>query len=285
MTRVHIGAIDHLVIAVGDLDAARDYYARLGFRVTPRGRHTLLQSVNHCMMFDDDYVELMGFVGEHPVTAYYRERILHGNVLAAIALRTDDAAGAHGELAAAGLAAEPPVAFGRPVLLPDGSTAEARFEVTQIGLSETPGGRVFLCRHETPDVVWRPEYRPHPNGAQALAHVLLVALDPLASAAAYSRLHDDAAGVEAPAAGEARLRIGSASLRILSPQAYLETYPGVPDLPVDGFPRFAGLGVRVSDRNAAADLLRSSGVVVGETAEGSLWIAPGPLQGPLLELV
>ena len=42
MTRLHVQAIDHLVVAVGDLDAARDRYARLGFRVTPRGRHTLL---------------------------------------------------------------------------------------------------------------------------------------------------------------------------------------------------------------------------------------------------
>jgi hypothetical protein len=35
----HLDGIDHLIIGVRDLEAARARYARLGFNTTPRGRH------------------------------------------------------------------------------------------------------------------------------------------------------------------------------------------------------------------------------------------------------
>ena len=57
-----IAGIDHALVGVSDLEAARDAYARLGFTVTPRGRHIGWGTGNHTVMFENDYVELIGIL-------------------------------------------------------------------------------------------------------------------------------------------------------------------------------------------------------------------------------
>ena len=54
--------IDHIVIAVRDLAAASDDYARLGFTVTPGGEHTGGATHNALISFADGaYFELIAF--------------------------------------------------------------------------------------------------------------------------------------------------------------------------------------------------------------------------------
>jgi len=53
--------LDHVAIDVRDrIDEAMGCFASLGFRLTPRGHHTL-GSANHLAMFATDYLELLGF--------------------------------------------------------------------------------------------------------------------------------------------------------------------------------------------------------------------------------
>ena len=60
-------ALDHLVINTHfEIDAARLLFEQFGFQLTPRGHHSL-GSVNHLLVFEDDYLELIGC-----------PRILHG---------------------------------------------------------------------------------------------------------------------------------------------------------------------------------------------------------------
>ena len=54
--------IDHVVIGVNDLDGARDSFARLGFTVSPRGRHVGWGTANYTVMFENDYLNLMSIV-------------------------------------------------------------------------------------------------------------------------------------------------------------------------------------------------------------------------------
>src|SRR5512134_1072217 len=72
--RQHIQGIDHVVLVVRDLDAARDTFERMGFTVTPRGHHTI-GSQNHCVMFGHDYIELLMSPADdpHPSRRYYTE--------------------------------------------------------------------------------------------------------------------------------------------------------------------------------------------------------------------
>ena len=59
-----ISGIDHIVVGVRDLEQARLAWARLGFTLSPRGRHIGQGTANYCIMFASDYVELLGLVGQ-----------------------------------------------------------------------------------------------------------------------------------------------------------------------------------------------------------------------------
>src|SRR5438132_13240928 len=57
-----IAGLDHVIIAVRDRERARMGWTRLGFNLTPRGRHLGQGTANYCIMFGRDYLELLGFV-------------------------------------------------------------------------------------------------------------------------------------------------------------------------------------------------------------------------------
>jgi 4-hydroxyphenylpyruvate dioxygenase-like putative hemolysin len=165
-------AIDHAVIAVRDLDVALASFRALGFTLTPRGYHSI-GSQNHCIMLRTTYIELLAAPAEHPWLQYYRRFLEHGEGLAALALATDEADAAYAALRAQGVHARPPMELSRPI---EGGIA--RFRLVQI--DDTPGCSVFVCQHLTPELVWRPEWQAHANGASELARVALAAKQPFA---------------------------------------------------------------------------------------------------------
>ena len=154
-------------MAVRDLDAAAAGFRRLGFTLTPRGFHSI-GSQNHCIMLGSTYIELLAAPVEHPWLAYYRQFLERGEGLAALALASTDADRDYAELKARGVAVRTPMDLSRPM---DGGVA--RFRIVQI--DGTPGGSVFLCQHLTRELLWRPQWQSHGNGAQELVGVALAA--------------------------------------------------------------------------------------------------------------
>ena len=75
---------------------------------------------------------------------------------------TDDAKVAYRGLRRVG--AEAPKTLGRLLELPEG-TVDARFSLVQLPPAATPGLRVFVYQHLTPDLVRRPPWLTHANGA------------------------------------------------------------------------------------------------------------------------
>ncbi len=272
-----INGIDHLVVAVRDLDKARDAYQRMGFTVTPRGRHTELKSINHTIMFGaDDYVELLAVEEPHPVTAYYSEVLKAREGVAALALKTDDARAARGLLAEAGYPASEAVDFGRPVELPEGAR-DARFTITQIDIAKQTGGRVFLCQHHTRDVVWRPEYVQHDNTATGLAALVVAADDPDAVAAGYARLFGTAVEEQGPVR---LVPTGDTPIVVATPAALHWGWTSDPALAAPT-PFLAGFVVRVADLDRAQQALQKSKfpTVVGN---GVLRVSSASAGGALL---
>lgn len=151
-------AIDHVVIAVRDLDQAAADFRALGFTLTPRGHHSI-GSQNHCIMFRSTYIELLAAPVAHPWLDYYRS---FGEGLAAIALATDDADEAARRLPGA----KPPMDLSRPV---EGGVA--RFRLVQI--ENVPS--VFVCQHLTRELVWRAQWQ----NAGELVGVSLPTREPL----------------------------------------------------------------------------------------------------------
>ena len=240
MTLRHARGIDHAVVLVRDLDRAADTYARMGFTLTPRGFHSL-GSQNHCLMFGRDYIELMALPSKPPAAfQYFAEFLARGEGVGALALATDDAAGAHAELVQAGIAAEAPLALSRPVA----DLGEARFTLVQLPPAETPGFRTFICQHHTRDIVWRPEYQRHANGAEGIRSIAISASDP----ARYARILDGLPVTYAPAEA----------------------------------PAVAAIRVQVPDKQAAADALTRGGFSAVSLKDGALVVAAAEAHGVML---
>lgn len=184
-----IGSIDHVVIAVDGLDAAAEIYRRLGFTLSPRGRHgAALGTENHTIMLRDDYFELLSVLTPTPRNTEWRKVIAGGGGVAGMALRTSNPSGAQQLWLAAGLTPDSPLKFSREVPRPDGSSLLARFEVVSLDETDGLGVRVFVCSQPTREAVWLPELLEHPNTAIGIACVHIACPDPDFSAAQWKRV-------------------------------------------------------------------------------------------------
>jgi hypothetical protein len=195
MSLKHIFGLDHVFLAVRNLETAAAGWRRLGFTVSPYGAHSAhLGSANHTIVLEDDYIELLGIVAEtehsRPVIDFLKNR----EGVARVAFTTDDAVGGVAELRGRGIAPIGPVSFSRPVELPDGGRTEARFTVFRWPLDEKPGGvQIFACQHFTREAVWIPALQEHANGATGIVRVEYLVRDPKAAAAHMARLIDEPA--------------------------------------------------------------------------------------------
>jgi hypothetical protein len=194
--------VDHVVVAVRDLDAAAKTWSRLGFTVSPRGLHSpQMGTANYTIMFGEDYLELIGVVADTdqntPTRAFLHER----EGIERTAFTARDAATGAAELRTRGLDAIGPVHFSRPVDLPDGSKTEARFSVFRWPLDQRPAGmRIFACQHHTRDAVWIPAIQTHANAVTRIARIELLSPDPKAAAEFMAKLIDQPVTREADGA-------------------------------------------------------------------------------------
>ncbi|HYC15098.1 MAG TPA: VOC family protein [Stellaceae bacterium] len=267
--------IDHAVIAVRDLDRAEAQFRRLGFDLTPRGHHTRLGSYNHCAMFSEDYLELIALGA---VSRPFLERFLAVREgLSGIAFRTRDARATNAKLRAEGFNPADPVEFGRPVKTPTRS-GNARFVTTEVDTSFVHGTRVFFCQHETPELVWLPEYQRHANGVRALSALTLID-ESGEVAATYERLLGKPA--EAIADGRA-IVMGPQRLEFLTRTAAERRYPGDPLLAFAP-PYAAGLRFAVADRAKTARYLREAGIATTQGPKDALVVRSHDAVGAILE--
>jgi len=280
-----VTGIDHAVVIVRDIARAAAAWRALGFTLTPEGRHTVLQSVNHCIMFGEDYIELLAFVGEHPSRRYLLDFLARREGMGALALKSAGIEATVAAWQAAGLPAGAPIAFGRPVER-GGVVRQAAFRTSIIAESATPPGRTFACQHFTPELVWLPEYQTHANGAQAIAAVLVAVGDVAATTALFARV----LGV-APSRADAtmaELPAGGGVVRVLAQPAFAAAYPEAAELPA---PCYAGVQVKVADRSRAAAVLDAAGIAWRRRgpgpagAGGGTVVAPAAACGALVEFV
>ena len=249
--------LDHVVIDVRDcIDDAMQRFSSLGFQLTPRGHHTL-GSVNHLAMFAVDYLELLGF-GASGATRSEIARFPAG--LNGLVFKTSDADSVHRHAKAAALPVLPVQAFSRPVAL-GGATRDARFRTTRLDPDKIAMGRVYFCEHQTPDLVWRPEWQAHPNGALAIARVV-VATDDLGRTAAPFR---DLFGRDAVSERDGRqvMTTGTAQVELTPPIMVAAEFGETAAEPAGRAEYMAALVIRVrSLHETAQQLSRVPGVKV-----------------------
>jgi hypothetical protein len=188
-------AFDHAAIAVRDrMDAALGAFSRMGFVLTPRGHHTL-GSINHLIVLGTTYVELIGFPsGQADVRPELRDAPIGLNGLV---LRSVDADATHAAAQARGAPVTAVQSFSRPVDA-GGVSRDARFRTVRTAPGASPSGRLYFCEHLTPELVWRPEWQDHPNGALELVGAQVRVTDVAAEAALYRALLGAGAVADVP---------------------------------------------------------------------------------------
>jgi catechol 2,3-dioxygenase-like lactoylglutathione lyase family enzyme len=174
-----ISRLDHVVIAVKNLDAAAPAYRRFGFALTPRGLHEGKGTGNHCIMFANTYIELLGIVDETGAKGRLAQRVNErGEGGMAIAYGADDADKTCAALRAAGIDAEDPNDLARPLDL-DGERHMVRFRNVMMPGLKLPETMQFVCTHLTPELTRaRHEWQLHPSGATGVAKILIAHDEP-----------------------------------------------------------------------------------------------------------
>ncbi len=274
--RPHLLGVDHVVILINDIDAAQAAWSRLGFNLTPRGFHSI-GTRNHCMMFGSDYVELLSLVTPHPVTQYFSEFLAGGDGAAAFAFSTDDSLACWESLRAAGIEADAPVDFSRPVEL-EGGRRDAKFRVTQLPVDATPGCRTFLCQHFTPELVWLPPHQRHPLGVTGIAGITIITDDIATTANAYAQV----AGVSpATTAAGSQVRIGGFVIEF-EPASAQRSHASAQALAGRSGPVIGALHLKVDDLDTARRTLEAAGRHTSEAVDGALVLEDDAINGVAL---
>jgi catechol 2,3-dioxygenase-like lactoylglutathione lyase family enzyme len=252
-----LDGIDHTLVAVRDLEAARRLWRGLGFTLTPRGRHIGWGTANYCIMFERGYVELIGVVDPTQFTNNLDAFLQTREGLMRLAFACRDGAAAAAGLTARGFHPEGPSDLRRILVLPEGDALPA-FRLVHLPPGELPDCPAFICQHLTPELVRRPAWLRHPNGAEALLGVIVVAADPGEGVLAYAELFgDDSVSADA---GEFRVETGGGALRFVTEARLQELYPGLGPAPALRPPYLAGMTIAVADTvRVAGELARQGG--------------------------
>jgi hypothetical protein len=257
--------IDHLVLAVHDLDAARETYRRLGFTLTPVARHPW-GTANSLVQMHGGFLELLAVADTAAIPeptdtafsfgAFNRDYLKTREGLSMLALQSSDPAGDRADFDAHHLPVYEPFGFERIARGPDGTERKVAFSLTFTGDARTHGqAGFFTCQHHHPENFWNAAFQDHPNGAHHVASAVFVTRDPAdfhEFLTHFTGQHDMLS-----TSLHVRFTVGQGSIDVLSPigfQAFFGEDAG-PDPR-----RFTGYRIAVADIAATERLLRSNHV-------------------------
>jgi len=256
--------IDHLVVAVGDLDtAAREYVRLLGREPSTRGAHPALGTRNVIFALPNCYIELLALATPspvHPVALALSAFLERGpEALFAIALGSDDLDETARALEAAGLMVGDPTEL--EIAEDDGRRRRACLRA--LARDRTRGVNVFAIAHDGAAIPVAPPYgSPHAT-ATAVDHIVLFS-DDLAGALTLWR---DAFGIperwrrEFPQRGTVNvgLRLGGVTIELVAPLGAAAGERGE---------RLWGVAYSVDDCDAAVARLRAESIPVSDPRAG-----------------
>ncbi len=262
--------LDHIVHAVGDLEAGADFYRRLGFTVGARNRHPW-GTHNHIIQFPGVFIELLTLaepdkLGDDGFSrmfgAYNRDFLTRGEGLSLLILESQDAAADAADFRAAGIAAAEVMRFEREGKRPDGSAVKLGFSLAFAEDKRTSDIHFATCQQHFPENFWNPAFQKHSNSVTGITGVVVVASDPDRHRGFFEVF---AAAPAAGIAGGFRIATPRGAIDVLTPAAYTGRYGlAAPDLARG--PRLAALRFAVSEPSrlqAAPELAGIAGLYVG----------------------
>jgi len=211
-----VRGLDHLVVAVKDLEAAGHAYQNAGFTVTPENRHPW-GTANRLVQVEGFFIELLSIAEPELIPdlsgrafsfgAFNRDFLERREGASMLVLESHDAGSDRQDYEAAGLSLYDPFSFERVAHLPDGTTAQVAFDLTILQDPLGPEIGYFTCHNKFPENFWKPAFQTHENGAQDVKTVYMLAADP-------SDHHEFLGGFT----GQREMRATSLGLEVLTPR-------------------------------------------------------------------
>lgn len=252
--------IDHLVVAVHDLDQAGSFYQRLGFQVGTRNRHPW-GTENRIVQLPRSFIELITAgegtaIAPHQASAFsfgafVRDYLRDREGLAMLVLDSQDAKADADLFSEKGIGAFEPFHFERSGRRPDGSETKVAFTLAFASVENSPKVGFFVCQQHFPENFWNPEFQRHDNKATQISSVTLAAPVPERLRAFLTAF----TGVQpaSPDGDDLSFRLGESHIDVLTPDDAAEIYGSV-EAELDQ-PSFVAFAVRVEDINRQANWL------------------------------
>jgi catechol 2,3-dioxygenase-like lactoylglutathione lyase family enzyme len=262
-----VPGIDHIVLCVRNLDAARDRFRSMGFTLTPPATHPF-GTGNSLAQLKSSFIELLSVVDPERIpphadqhfsfAAHNAEFLSRGEGMSMLVISSEDARADEARWRKAGLTTFEPVYFERGAQLPDGSEAKVAFTIAFALNEEMPNAVFFCCQQHKPEAFWHPQYQRHPNGAMNFASITLAAEDPRRHAPFFAALLG---------AGSVQLRgdaldvvTASGKVEVIPPQVAARRFFGSSAMDSRPAARFVAAGIRTADLGAADACLERGGI-------------------------
>ena len=287
MSELHL-VLDHTGVAVRDLDIGQKTYEKLGFTLTPRSFHSGSRTAggpvekwgsgNHCAMFEDGYLEIIGITDPnlYSSTKDYLERYEGQHI---VAIGSGDADKSYPILSGRLDGVSPATRLQREAPFgPDNEeTRLAAFRNIHLDRAVFPEAKLIFIDHLTPDVLWQPHLLAHPNGAVALAEIALCVEDLDDICGRLARLFDREPKDVMP--GGKVFALDRGNVYVVTETRLKEWVPGVTP---PHMPYVAGFGVAVRDLDATKAFLADQGVPTTDHPYPAVWVAPEHTCGPVV---
>lgn len=280
--------IDHLVLCVRNLEAARAAYARMGFTLTPPALHPW-GTANRLVQLQGNFIELLTVAdpakmtppgpGEFAFGPFNKEFLDKREGFSMLVFASDDARRDQAEFAKSGLATYAPFDFSRKAKLPGGEEVTVGFSLAFVTDRRMPEAALFVCQQHAPEYFWKPEYQTHANGAVSITEAIMVADDP----ASLGNLFADLQGKDAVSAEAGQLSVQTAQGRVivLDRQRAADRFgDALPRGPAT--PHFVAYRIAVKDPTATRALLDAAGVHF-RAIQDTLQIAAADAFGAVIE--
>lgn len=276
-------SLDHVGLAIRNLDEGRAAFERMGFTLSPRSMHAGATTAggpvvpwgsgNHCAMFKRGYFEVLGLVdADKPSNVKMMLERYQG--LHIVALRCASADAAHAALVEGGIPSPAPLALQRDAAFgPQGDQVrKAAFRNINLDGSTYPEARFIVIEHVTPDVLWQDHLLNHSNGAEALDFVLFRSADMDSTLHRFGPL----LGPAAPVDGGARFDLRAGTCWVLPEEKIRKVVPVLADGPCH---RVAAAGIKVASLDATRRLFDARGIAytAGMSLDGdtpAIWVGP-----------
>ena len=273
--------IDHIVLAVADLDKAADFYEKCGFTITAKSMHPF-GTGNRLALLDTAYVELLAVIEPEKIPpmrpdgfsfADFNKTFLDKREgFSMMVISSENPETDHKRLSDNAIETYPVMRFSRKAVIETGEEVEYAFSTIFASSPMFQESAVFFCRHHhQKELFYRPGFQNHENGAIDPADVVLISNTPEKTAEAYETFLGAPSGRAFD--GSLFINLENGTFHILSPEEFNHRFGDPAHAGFSGNPVFGAVTFRIKQIETIKKRLEQNGIPFTEK-KGAVGITP-----------